>query len=179
MRLKELIEKYNWKDVKDIFISQYPDQNKSLEGYELVLNKLKQTTPKENNFEIVLQTIKEEGEGSYVHVNATDFSSESSDEFAGSRSLMGVPWSKWLFMPISKESIGNFTEIEILAHCLWEMTFCGFDNESIQEFNDKLDDEMDELESLTEDEIKEKYSTFDEIKEKYNYPKDDNCPDNK
>lgn len=172
MRLKELIKKYNWKDVKDILLSHYPDQHKSLEGYELVLNKLKQTTPKENYFEIVLQTIKEENEESYVHVNATD-------EFSESWSLMGTSWSRWLFMPISKESMENFTEIETLAHCLWEMTYCGFEEESIQEFNDKLDDEEAEFESLTEDERKEKYSTFDEIKEKYNYPKDDNCSDNK
>lgn len=172
MRLKELIEKYNWKDVKDVLLSQYPDQHKSIEEYEVVFEKLKHITPKKNNLEIVLQTIKEENWESYVHVNATD-------EFSESWSLMGTSWSKWLFMPISKESMENFTEIEILAHCLWEMTYCGFEEESIQEFNDKLDDEMDELESLTEDERKEKYSTFDEIKEKYNYPKDDNCSDNK
>ncbi|RUT78422.1 DUF6557 family protein [Ancylomarina longa] len=179
MKLKELIEQYQWLEIRKALCCLYTETDRNLEGYELVFEKLKHITPKENNFEIVLQTIKEENWESYVHVNATDLSSESTDEFSGSWSLMGTPWNEWLFMPISKESMENFTEIEILAHCLWEMTYCGFEEESIQEFNDKLDDEEAEFESLTEDERKEKYSTFDEIKEKYNYPKDDNCSDNK
>ena len=157
----------------------YTDTDRNLEGYRIVLDKLKEITPEENSFEIVLQTIEEEGEESYVHVNATDLSLKPTDEFSGSRSLMGTPWCKWLSMPISKESKENFKEIEIIAHCLWEMTFCGFDDESIQEFNDKLDDEMDEFESLNSEERMEKYTSFDEIKGKYNYPKDDNCFDDK
>jgi len=87
--------------------------------------------------------------------------------------LMGTSWHEWLFMPINKKSMEQFSEIEIIAHCLWEMTFCGFEEESNQEFLDKLDDEKDEFESLNPEEIKEKYTSFDEIKEKYNYPKDE------
>lgn len=173
MRLKELIQNYNWTDIESVLLSLYPDEKKNLEGFRVVFDKLKKITPEKNTFEIVLQTINEEGGESYVHINATDLSSKSTDEFSGSRSLMGTPWSKWLFMPISKVSKENFTEIEIMAHCLWEMTFCGFNDESIQEFNDKLDEEMDEFESLNSEEIREKYTSFDEIKEKYNYPMDD------
>jgi hypothetical protein len=173
MILKELIKKYTWGDIKSTLFEHYPDMVKSDEGFQIMYDKLLHIEPKANTYEIVLQNIEEEGEDAYVHVNATNLDPQASDETAGSWSLMGTPLNKWLFMPISKESKENFTEIEIMVHCLWEMSFCGFDDESIQEFNDKLDEEMDGFEILNSEEIKEKYTSFDEIKEKYNYPKDD------
>lgn len=36
MKFKELIDKYNWDDVKSMFIQLYPDQEKNIEGYKQV-----------------------------------------------------------------------------------------------------------------------------------------------
>lgn len=169
MIFKDLIKKYNWIDIKDAFISLYPNQQKSLDGYELVLNKLKYIIPKENSFEINLQTIKEEGENLYVHVNANDISPKSEDEYAGSWSLMGTSWNEWLYMPINKVSLEEFCEIDILVHCLWEMTFTGFEEESNQEFLDKLDDENEKYENMSSEEKEEKYTSFEDVKKKFGY----------
>lgn len=35
-------------------------------------------------------------------------------------------------MTISKESLDYFSELEIIVHCLYEMTFMGFSDEDIQ-----------------------------------------------
>lgn len=41
-------------------------------------------------------------------------------------------WNEWQGMDIDKKSLQNFSELEIIAHCLYEMTFVGFEEEEIQ-----------------------------------------------
>src|SRR5690606_21284179 len=48
------------------------------------------------------------------------------------------PWSEWLGMTVTEKTLASYTELEILAHCLFEMTFMGFDEETIQDEWDKI-----------------------------------------
>jgi len=40
-----------------------------------------------------------------------------------------VEWKKWLGMDLENETMNNFNELEIIAHCLYEMTFYGYTRE--------------------------------------------------
>jgi len=42
------------------------------------------------------------------------------------------PWAEWLDMDIDEETLSNYLESEIIVHCIWEMTFCGYDNDDVQ-----------------------------------------------
>ena len=43
-----------------------------------------------------------------------------------------VPWRKWLGMDMSKESLKNYLNQEIVVRCLYEMTFLGFNEKEIR-----------------------------------------------
>jgi hypothetical protein len=54
------------------------------------------------------------------------------------------PWSQWLSLPI--RTVGQeYTEAQIIAHCLYEMTFLGYDEEIIKEQSDKLKESAEQL----------------------------------
>lgn len=41
-------------------------------------------------------------------------------------------WGEWLEMEIARESLAKYSELDIIGHCLWEMTFYGFTRENIK-----------------------------------------------
>ena len=49
-------------------------------------------------------------------------------------------WKKWLGMGIDLGSISNYSETDIIAHCLWEMTFYGYTQEAIKEQSVQLEE---------------------------------------
>jgi len=52
-----------------------------------------------------------------------------------------TPWPEWLAMDVVvKSEIGDQPLVNIMAHILWEMTWAGFDNDSIQMKLQKLKD---------------------------------------
>jgi hypothetical protein len=53
-------------------------------------------------------------------------------------------------MPITEESLKNFSELDILAHCLWEMTWHGYTNRSIQARMKDLKLRVDEIQEMEE-----------------------------
>ena len=66
-------------------------------------------------------------------------------------------------MDIDKNTLQDFTELEIIAHCLYEMTFIDFEEEEIQAEMDKLKDIADEYKNMTEEEKKENTISLDDL----------------
>lgn len=48
------------------------------------------------------------------------------------------PWREWLGMEIFPSTLNNYSEIDIICHCLWEMTFCGFSQDDIEKAVDNI-----------------------------------------
>jgi cell division septum initiation protein DivIVA len=66
-------------------------------------------------------------------------------------------------MNLATETTNNFNELEIIAHCLYEMTFCGFNEEEIKEQFDTINDSIEEYKNMTEEEKNENTITLDEL----------------
>jgi hypothetical protein len=49
------------------------------------------------------------------------------------------PWEKWLAIRVPDSLLEKMTPAEIVAHCVWEMTFYGFTQEKIAEFRTELE----------------------------------------
>ncbi|MDP3643097.1 MAG: hypothetical protein Q8S54_07895 [Bacteroidota bacterium] len=64
--------------------------------------------------------------------------------------------------------IKDFTELELISHCLYEMTFFGFDQEKIQKEMDEIEKEVDEIKNMTEEEKKTKLKSWDDLKKELN-----------
>jgi hypothetical protein len=76
------------------------------------------------------------------------------------------PWSAWLGMKIDPDTLAKYSESEIVAHCLWEMTCFGFEETAIGAQRDELQRRVDEIDAMTEEERKEKLIPADEVLEK-------------
>ena len=68
-------------------------------------------------------------------------------------------------MPIDEKSLEEFSELELIAYCLDEITFIGFEQEDIQAEMDKLKKISDEYSKLTPEEKAKRTYTIDEVKD--------------
>jgi len=169
MNLYELIKSYNWLSVELTLLKLYPDQDKMLDEYRNVYEKLKLTEPADyNELEIILIEYDndpnfESDKETYVDVSGQKKVPNPNDITNG-YAIEFLEWGKWLGMDLAKETIKNFSDLEIIAHCLYEMTFIDYDEEAIQEQFKSLNDNVEEYKKLTEEEKEQKTISLDELK---------------
>ena len=160
MKLTEIIKSYHWLSVEIILLELYPNQAKQIEEYERIFKDLQQKEPVESDILIVLkQHISDEDSSkSYVEVSGLDL---NDSEYG--LALDFTPWQKWLGMNISEETIEKFTELEIIAHCLWEMTFVDFDESEIQAKISEVEQSMEEYKNMTDEKRAANTKTLDDL----------------
>lgn len=74
-----------------------------------------------------------------------------------------VPWREWLGMTIPRKLLSDFNEPEIIAHCLYEMTFHGFDEKKIQAEFAEIKKSAEEMKNLTTEELNSKAISLDDL----------------
>ncbi|NLI79961.1 MAG: hypothetical protein GX442_26385 [Candidatus Riflebacteria bacterium] len=167
LKFKSLIGKYSWEDIWPHFRKLYPDSKNSREGYKQVFSELHTIKPRATRMRIVLEEVPtERNQEGYVHVfgkNGTlrktvhpkHFNDSKKDDPEESFAIEYIPWEEWLGMSIDQPSTERFSGVEIIVHCLWEMTFAGFDQASIREQINELKRIVEEIEHMTEEERNE------------------------
>ncbi len=165
MKLEELVDKHTWDDVWAALIRLYPDQDKSLEGYRYVFATLRTLQPAESKMRICLADVPEgDGGESYTDVsgrngslrkdNNPDFFQD--DETGNQEEAWGldfVDWAEWLSMTIDPDTLARYPQADILAHCLWEMTFYGYTPEDIKKKIEELDRDMESGDRVPAEEV--------------------------
>ncbi len=163
MNLKQLIQKNAWLSVSAILLKLYPKEENNIQGYQTVFEKLMMMTPAVNDMVIVISNEKDDFDGEeYVDVSGK-YKHPKNEEEEFSHAIEFTPWKKWLGMDISTESLKEFTELEILAHCLYEMTFVDFDEKDIKEKLDNLERTLEDYEIMTEEEKREKTTSLEDF----------------
>ncbi len=171
MILKEIIKTNNWLSIELTLINLYPDQEDVVNDYKRVFEKLEFLEEENNDMLIVLTEYledydeKTDTETTYVDVSGRKLK-EKENSFCNSYALEFVKWEKWLGMELAPETLQIFNELEIIAHCLYEMTFISYEEEEIQEQFDAITDKMEEYKSLSNQEKKDKTLSKEELKEK-------------
>jgi hypothetical protein len=167
VRLIELIQTTRWTDVKHKLLEKYPDSDAS--AYERAYLNLRSLEVQENPMRIQLEWVEalEAGDAPYIDVNGYDGSLHRDREdfsmySAEAKASMGdqevrfaldlTPWEEWLGMSIAPETLEGFQPAEIAAHCLWEMTWHGFDQGKTQAFREQLNATADSLRAMTPEE---------------------------
>ena len=148
MTLKEIIKVTNWTDVSRVFLQNYPDQKKWIDGYEMVYEKSKTKAPATSKMELFCglaeSTFKEDDPFHEVYgVDGTKREDGELEKF----SLALSSWSKWLGSSISESTLNNYTKEEIISHCLFDMTFHGFSEAETKKARKKLDKSIKDHES--------------------------------
>jgi len=132
---KELVIACDPETVFECLSSDYDDDR--IRAYAEVIDKLLDLEPIKSEYIICLQEVESEDEF-YTEV----FGVKNSCDLKWSLSMM--KWSEWLGMKIHETSQAIYTKDQIICHCLWEMTFYGFDEKTIEDTkNDILRDDED------------------------------------
>ena len=138
MKLADIIFKSDWEVLDRYFKKYYPNDN--TDCYKEFLEDLKKLTPVESDMMILVDHIIEDhpfcddiDDWFSVH----GIQKESETDFQ-TYALEYSSFEEWLGMEISEETLKRYPKPFIIIHCLWEMTFCGFSNETIKNRLDEL-----------------------------------------
>ena len=131
----------HWPKIKKAIIKHYPDQKKNISKYAEVFGQLMKLKPQAGKIRIELDFYKSPDEEPYVDVHGITMKNKQKQLWG----LDFTPWAEWLCMEIEEETIDKFSEIEILCHCLWEMTFYGFKETKIKKKLKLLTHDVDEV----------------------------------
>jgi hypothetical protein len=53
--------------------------------------------------------------------------------------LFLLDWDEWLGMDIERDTLEKNSELDVLCHCFWEMTWCGYSMDKVEKFRTRLD----------------------------------------
>jgi len=126
---KDKVKACNFRNVKEALLRLYPDQKKNIKGYRYVFQTLRLMKPRYNKEGMIID-IRKVGRGRNAYFSVSGVCREK-----GINQLFGIecmPWSKWLGCEVNKQILKKMTKDEIVAHCLWEMTFMGFTQNKIR-----------------------------------------------
>ncbi len=148
-----------------VLLQCYPNEKKNISAYEQIFNDLKLMEAVASDISIVVSNEQDAfDESAYVNVSGRENNpKENPNELTNSLAIEFTPWNEWLGMDIDKNTLQDFTELEIIAHCLYEMTFMGFEEEEIQSEMDKLKGIADEYKNMSEEEKKENTISLDDL----------------
>jgi hypothetical protein len=125
--MKKLLNKFTDTEIIKRIFELYPDQKNNLKGYVLALDELRNTPVKKSTLLIYLERIIDEDE-EYV-----DVSGYNPDEPEVTYALDFTPWPEWLGMEIKQGVLEEFSKLDVLAHCIWEITWHGYAGKEIEE----------------------------------------------
>lgn len=121
----------------------YPDQEKNRSGYKDVFSKLRLMAPAHHRLDDLYINIEK-----YVEdgVDCVDVSGVNPRKTNGKRYAMDLSsWTVWNSMFITQETLDTFTAEEIVAACLYEMTFFGFEENSAQKMRNEMFKAFEEI----------------------------------
>ncbi len=138
MTLGELIHSLDKDEVLDKLKELYQGPGEDLEGYQEVWEKLKVMQPENTTISVQITKRQYFLDGQdYIHVSG--IKPNDPQTYA----IKYVPWEQWLSMEITTDL--NLTDIEKVAHCLYEMTWAGYNQETIAEQIEEINDRVEEV----------------------------------
>lgn len=163
MTLKKLIQTNSWLSVAAILQELYPEETKNLSGYNEVFEKLLLVDVQDSDITIEVVQQKDDFDGEeYLDVSGT-YKYPKNEEEKFSQALEFTPWNQWLGMDISPKSYIHFSELEIISHCLYEMTFMGFEEDEIQDELNSIERTIEDYKNMTDEDKGANTTTLDEL----------------
>lgn len=139
MTLKKLLQTNSWLSIAAILKHLYPNETSDLSGYKEVFEKLLLMDSKNSDISIDVVKQKDDFDGEdYVDISET-YKNQKNQKERFSQAIEFTPWNQWLGMEISPESFIHFSELEIFSHCLYKLTFIGFEQEDIRDESGRIE----------------------------------------
>ncbi len=137
MKFGELIQKHPWESIKDLFFQLYPDEIKRARHYAKAYAYLLKVEPLSTKYELHVKHVVFDMETNIptgdVFGVMPDRKPVGDEFFMNNFALELTDWGEWISMPIHPSTIERMPEEEIMAHCMHEITWCGYTNAYIQQ----------------------------------------------
>ena len=151
MTLNEILEQTTWSETEASFRRHYcdfePDKPDEQEAFVLahgrIFEALRELDPQLDDTVIVVD-VEEDGTG--LNVSGVE---AATGECVG---LMFTRWERWLGMAVASSTLRQFSTSDVVAHCLYEMTFVGYDQNTIQRGLEEVKRRADEVKAGDESE---------------------------
>lgn len=142
--LYDLIREVNFDEVFSRVCFYYPSQSNGREGYENAFNELLDKKQKKHCIgDLFIEVIIEEDDDeNYLDVCGLNI--QNGNRYA----IELCQWSDWVTMFITKETLDRLSKEDIIAGCLYEMTFFGFSEKVVL---DKLEVLVNGIKELKKD----------------------------
>lgn len=126
MTFKDIIDANTDDDVLMDIVRLYPSEDSNLFGYRKVLGILRLLEPHQaDQMELELLEMANVDFG-------IDYVDITGNRNGVSYAMVYKPWSEWLALTVSAGTMKQFSQLEIIAHCLCEMTIAGYDEKEIE-----------------------------------------------
>lgn len=163
MKLAELINTNHWLSVEMTLLKLYPEQFENIDAYNGIYRNLQEMKVEENKIKIIIDQDYDEETGELCFPDVYGRNDNEKDVLKEALALEFVPWQEWLGMTIEERTMKNFNELEIIAHCLYEMTFMGYEEEEIQNQLLEIMKIEEEYKNMTEEEKKSRTQSVDDF----------------
>lgn len=139
-----MINQVKFEDIKKSLLELDQEQEDSIEGYLKVFNELRLMKPKRRENEDWMIDIRwvEGEEEEYIDVSMKWLNSDNPEELWAADF---TAWEEWLAMKVDEDQVKKFGLIEYITFCLWEMTFDGFDEETINSRKEELESRCEDI----------------------------------
>ena len=162
MNLKYLLEVYEKLDIVNHMKEVYTDtSDASLCGYADVIEQLATIKHVSNDMVIHIEYVDKDFDGTPCeepYYNVYGKQPDDDDTYA----LDFMPWGEWLKSEMD-DSCSVLDDLDVVCHCLWEMTFHGWEEANIKETIDELNRRVADLKSGKEKGIS--FSSVEEMRE--------------
>jgi len=160
MILQDICKKVKYEDISKRMLELYPNQDKLIDAYQEVFTELLslEIESVDNMKLCITHVISDYDQTEYEDVHGKDgsflkdFDDKDYVDELGNKTeafwaLEFQTWAYWVSLPVDEETLKNYSELDIVVHCLWEMTFCGFSQEEIEIEKDSLENIVEGIKS--------------------------------
>lgn len=128
MTLKNLFVRSRWEDVWDALSRLFPDYTEYMASYRCAYDELRRVKPEAHNIRLLIGRYESDG---VIPFYVLGFNDDNPKCF----SLKFSAWNKWLGATINDLILGQYNLSEVIAICLYDMTWAGFSSDGVVTFH--------------------------------------------
>lgn len=188
--LAELLATTRWTEIKAALAWLYPDEGPRLEDYRGVLRQLRTLEPEAVAMRIAIERapgLDPDDEPALEVIGRDGTRNRDLEEFGHwdkraraeygtietTWSLSFRPWREWLGMTVDPATLAAHSPAHVVAHCLYDMTFHGFSEATIQDAYGELQRRVVEIDALSEEERTEQIIPLEQVMARLGQDTDD------
>ena len=169
MTLGQLLQKTPWSDIRVALLRFFPEAEASIHEFERLDAALRRLRPHVSSMRIVVEAVPIDGPPGAMALDVTGrdgtlnrelpeyehLGAAATEEYGGQEAAYSLclrARAEWLGMAVDDRTLVEFAPPHIIACCLDEMAFHGFDEAQVEAFASELELRMQEVNAMSAEE---------------------------